>query len=85
MKSDEDDHYKPIRTGNAFTTNYIEYESSSNKDKSLSVKEYFNKIRSYLCDMINDYKTQGEWKIELTTEINFMSSKDSNETGTMHK
>ena len=85
MKSDEDDRYKPIRTGNAFTTNYIEYESSSNKDKSLSVKEYFNNIRSYLCDMINDYKTQGEWKIELTTEINFMSSKDSNETGTMHK
>ena len=34
--------------------------------------------------MINDVKIQGEWKIELTMEINFMSSKDSNETHTMH-
>ena len=34
--------------------------------------------------MINDLKTQGEWKIELTMEINFMSSKDSSETRTMH-
>ena len=34
--------------------------------------------------MINDVKIQGEWKIELTMEINFMSSKDSNETRTMH-
>ena len=31
-----------------------------------------------------DYKTQGEWKIQLTMEINFMSSKDSDETCTMH-
>ena len=34
--------------------------------------------------MINDVKIQGEWKIELTMEINFISSKDSNETRTMH-
>ena len=31
-----------------------------------------------------DYKTQGEWKIQLTMAINFISSKDSNETRTMH-
>ena len=31
-----------------------------------------------------DYKTQGEWKIQLTVRINFISSKDSNETRTMH-
>ena len=30
------------------------------------------------------YKAQGEWKIQLTTAINFISSKDSNETCTMH-
>ena len=34
--------------------------------------------------MIIDLKTQGEWKIELTMEINFMSSEDSNETRTIH-
>ena len=31
-----------------------------------------------------DYKTQGEWKIQLTVRINFISSKDSNETRPMH-
>ena len=41
-------------------------------------------IRQYLSDIINDHKTQGEWKIQLTTEINFISSKDSNETRTLH-
>ena len=31
-----------------------------------------------------DYKTQGEWKIQLTMLINFISSKDSDETRPMH-
>ena len=32
-----------------------------------------------------DYKTTlGEWKIKLTMSINFISYKDSDETGTMH-
>ena len=87
---DEDDYYKPIRTGNAFNSNYIEYESNGDKDKPLSVKEYLNKIRPYLSNMINDLKTQSEWKIEVAMETSFMSSKDSkdfkdsNETCTMH-
>ena len=34
-------------------------------------------IRPYLRDMINDHKTQGEWKIQLTISINFISSEDS--------
>ena len=34
--------------------------------------------------MINDHKTQGEWKIQLTMSIHFMSSKGSEETRTMH-
>ena len=58
-------------------------------------------IRPYLSDIINDHKTQvewrihssntitehktqGEWKIHLTMAINFISSKDSNGTHTMH-
>ena len=31
-----------------------------------------------------DYTTQRKWKIQLTMTINFMSSKDSDETRTMH-
>ena len=35
--------------------------------------------------MINDYKSKGEWKIQLTAEINFTSLKpDSNEKRIMH-
>ena len=35
--------------------------------------------------MINDHKAQfGEWKIQLSVSIKFISSKDSNETRIMH-
>ena len=41
-------------------------------------------IRPYLSDLINYHKSEEEWKIKLTLAINFMSSKDSEETRTMH-
>ena len=41
-------------------------------------------IRPSLSDVINNHKTQGEWKIHLIIAINFVSSKDSDETKTMH-
>ena len=41
-------------------------------------------IRPYLSDMIIDYKTQGEWKIQLTMSISFISSNDSDETHNLH-
>ena len=34
--------------------------------------------------MMNDHKTQGEWKIKLTMVINFFSSKNSEEFCTMY-
>ena len=33
--------------------------------------------------MIIDYKTQGEWEIQLTVSISFISSNDSDETGNL--
>ena len=36
-------------------------------------------IRPYLSDMTIDYKTQGEWKIQLSMSINFIFSIDSDE------
>ena len=71
------DSYKRIRIGNAFSSNYIEYKSNGDKDKTLSIKDYIDEIKSYLSDMINNHKTQGEFKIQLTMAINFFSSKDS--------
>ena len=41
-------------------------------------------IRPYLSDMINDHRTRRKWKIQLAISINFVSSKDSEETCTMH-
>ena len=34
--------------------------------------------------MIDELKSQGEWKIQITIAINFFPSKDSNETCTIH-
>ena len=67
-----------------FNNNYIQYESIGDKDKNLSIKEYIDIIRPYLSDIINNHKTQGEWKIHLTIAIKFIFSKDSNETRIMH-
>ena len=67
-----------------FSSNYIEYERNGDKDKTLFIDEYLDMIKQYLSNIINDLKNQGQWKIQLTMEINFISSKDSNETRTMH-
>ena len=70
------------------------------KTKNISVKEYIDIIRPYLSDIINNHKTQGEWKIHssiitdykiqgewnihMTLAVNFISSKESSETLAMH-
>ena len=78
FESDEEGYYKPLRTGNAFNSNYIEYEGNGDKNKTLSIKKYLNQIKPYLSHIINEHKTEGEWKIHLIMTINFKSSKDSN-------
>ena len=35
----------------------------------LSIKEYLNMIKPYVRDVINDYKTQGEWKVHSGNEV----------------
>ena len=45
---DEKDYYKPVRVNNFLSNNYIEYESNGDKNKTLSVKKYVNKIIPYL-------------------------------------
>ena len=81
-ESDEDSYYEPKMINGAFNDNYIEYESSGDEDKKISIKEYLNMITPYLSILINDHKD--EWKIQLTMEISFISSKDSSETHTVH-
>ena len=52
----------------------MEYESKGGKDKNLSPEDYFDIIKPFLRDMINNHKTHGEWKIQLIMQINFISS-----------
>ena len=57
----------------------------SNGDKILSLKEYLALIEKNLRELIEEYKLKGEWKVQLTAEINFISLKPgSDETRIMH-
>ena len=60
------------------------YESKGDKDNKLALYEYFDIIRPYLKDLIDDHKAKGEWKIQLTMRIIFVSFKDENETRERH-
>ena len=49
------------------------------------LKEYLTLIEKYLRELIEEYKLKGEWKVQLTIEINFISIKPgSNETRIMY-
>ena len=74
---------KPAIVKSGYDNNYIEYES--NGDHTSTIEEYLALIEPYLRELINDYKSKGEWKIQLTVQINFISLRpDSNETHVMH-
>ena len=77
------DYYKPTLVKRGYTNNYFQYESKG--DKLLTIKKYLGLIEPYLADMINDCKSKGEWKVQLTADINFISLKpDSNQKRIMH-
>ena len=70
--------YEPVLIKSGFVNNYLEYMSNGND--SLSFNEYLELIKPYLYDLINVYKDKGEWKIQLSAEISFISQKpNSNE------
>ena len=48
-----------------WSNNYIEYESNDDRNKTLSVKEYRNKSRPYLEEIIDNLKKSDIWKIQL--------------------
>ena len=81
---DEGDYYEPREVKSAFDGIDMLYESSGDKDSKLAIYEYFDIIRPYLRDMIDNHKARGEWKIQLTMRIIFVSFIDANETRVMH-
>ena len=45
------------------------------KEITLLYRRYLSLIEKYLRKLINQYKNDGEWKIQLIAEINFISLK----------
>ena len=80
----DDDYYRPIEIKSAFDGSYVLYESNGDKKTLLSIPEYFIKIKPYLRDFIDFYNTLGEWKIQLSMQIIFLSFTDATERQIMH-
>ena len=80
----EGDYYKPTEVKSAFDGNYVLYESRGDKDGKLLLYEYFDNVKPHLKDMIHYYKSKGEWKIQITMRITFISFIDKNQTQLMH-
>ena len=75
--------YEPLLIKTGFDNNYLKYMSNGNN--ALSFNEYLELIKPYLYDLINVYKAKGEWKLQLSAEISFVSKKpDSNEIRIMY-
>ena len=70
--------------GNFWKNNYIKYESSGDRNKNLSVKEYLDKIESYVGDILINLQKSNAWKIQGTVAANFISSKDVDEERVIH-
>ena len=74
--------YEPLLIKSGFDNNHLEY--MSNGTDSLSLNEHLELIKPYLYDLINVHKAKGEWKIQLSAEISFISQKpNSNEIRVM--
>ena len=67
------DYSKPGLVKSGHNNNFAQYESKG--DRILSIQEYLTLIEKYLKKLINQYKKEGEWKIQLIAEINFISLK----------
>ena len=67
------DYYKTKLNKSGYNKNYAQYESKG--DKILSLKEYLNLTEKYLRELLEEYKQKGEWKVQLTIEVNFISLK----------
>ena len=67
------DYYKPKLNKSGYNKNYAQYESKG--EKILSLKEYLNLTEKYLRELLEEYELKGEWKAQLTIEVNFISLK----------
>ena len=64
---------KTIWSKSFWNNKYIEYESNGDSNKDLPLEEYFDKLKSYLRDIMIDLQNSDTWKIHLTIAISFTS------------
>ena len=81
-KKEEENYY--FKSSNFWSNNYIKCKGNRDRNKSLLVEEYINKIRPYLKDITNNLKHSDTWRIELTRANIFISSIDNGEEPVMH-
>ena len=65
-------------------SNFIQYQSNGDTDKSVSIERYLRIIRGYLKKMIDSNKKSGEWKIQLIMKTNFISARNFIESRYMY-
>ena len=67
---------------------YKEYESRGDKDKTLSIEQYLNKVVPYLKELINNHKAinnnSNEQKIQLNVCIKFVFLIDTKDICTFY-
>ena len=65
------EYYKPILTRSSFEGNYVKYTSSG--DFTSSIGAFFENIKFYLSNLIYYCILKGEWKIQLSMQVSFIS------------
>ena len=75
------EYYKPILTRSSFEGNYVKYTSPG--DFTSSIGAHFENIKFYLGNLIYYYMLKGEWKIQLSMHVSFISPINE-ETDIMH-
>ena len=83
FEQEEEYYYKTVIISKVWN-DYIKYESNTDRNKNVSVKEYLNVVKLYLKDMITNLQITDTWKIQLTIAINIISSEDIDEQCAMH-
>ena len=81
---EEKNYYEPVTVSIFLSNNYIEYKSKCDRNKTLSVQEYPDKIRPYLKHIINNLQKSNTWKIQLIIASHFIYSIDNDEEHVMH-
>ena len=75
---EHDEYYKPILTKGFFNGKY-----TSSGDFLSSIGVYFENTKFYLSNLIYYYLLKGEWKIQLSMQVSFISPLNE-ETDTIH-